>query len=131
MPNAQIPVTEYIRNVPADLRPTLQAARKTIKQIAPKATETAWRTWPIRYRQDDLYVVAVGNYPRWISVFFFRGGELDDPDAVLEGTGKLMRHIKLREPKDASRPALKRMLGRAFRAGGITMRSSGPRAASR
>ena len=131
MPNAQIPVTEYIRNVPADLRPTLQAARKTIKQIAPKATETAWRTWPIRYRQDDLYVVAVGNYPRWISVFFFRGGELDDPDAVLEGTGKLMRHIKLREPKDASRPALKRMLARAFRAGGITMRSSPPRAASR
>jgi hypothetical protein len=119
--DAQIPVAEYVRNVPADLRPTLQAARKTIKAIAPKASETAWRTWPIRYRQGDLYVVAVGNYPRWISVFFFRGGELEDPDAVLEGTGKLMRHIKLREPKDASRPALRRMLRQAFRVGGITM----------
>jgi hypothetical protein len=68
MPSAQIPVADYVRKVPADLRPTLQAARKTIKAIAPKATETAWRTWPIRYRQGDRYVVAVGNYPRWISI---------------------------------------------------------------
>ena len=121
MTNAQIPVSEYVGRVPADLRPTMQAARRTIKAIAPTAVETAWRTWPIRYRQGDLYVVAVGNYPRWISVFFFRGGELDDPDGVLEGTGKLMRHIKLREAKDASSPALKRMLRQAFRVGGITM----------
>ena len=118
MTNAQIPVAEYVRRVPADLRPTLQAARRTIKQIAPQSSETAWRTWPIRYRQGDVYVVAVGNYPRWVSIFFFRGGELD---GVLEGTGKLMRHMKLREPRDASRPALKRMLRQAFRVGGITM----------
>jgi hypothetical protein len=112
---AQIPVADYVRKVPAGLRPTLQAARKMIKAIAPKATETAWRTWPIRYRVDDLYVIAVGNYPRWVSIFFFRGGELDDPDGVLEGSGKLMRHIKLREPKDASAPAVKRMVHQAFR----------------
>src|SRR5436190_20572477 len=115
MSDARIPVSEYVRRVPANLRPTLQAARRTIKQIAPKATETAWRTWPIRYRQGDLYVAAVGNYPRWISIFFFRGGELEDPDGVLEGSGKLMRHIKLREPQDASAPAVKRMIRRAFR----------------
>ena len=116
MPDAQIPVSEYVRKVPAELRPTLQAARKTIKAIAPQAQETAWRVWPIRYRQGDLYVVAVGNYPRWISVFFFRGGELEDPDGVLEGSGKLMRHIKLRDPKQASAPAVKKMLRQAFRA---------------
>ena len=125
---AEIPVAEYVRHVPADLRPTLQAARKTIKGIAPNATETAWRTWPIRYRQGDLYVVAVGNYPRWISVFFFRGGELEDPDGILEGSGRLMRHIKLRDPKEASRPAVKRMIRQAFRAGGITMRRQPARA---
>ena len=33
MPDARIPVAEYVRRVPADLRPTLQAARKTIKAI--------------------------------------------------------------------------------------------------
>jgi hypothetical protein len=118
---AEVPVSEYVRRVPAPLRPTLQAARRTVKAIAPQAEEVAYRRWPIRYRGDQ-YVCAVGNYPCWISLYFFRGGQLDDPDGVLEGSGKLMRHIKLREPKDADRPAVKRMIRRAFRAGGIDMR---------
>jgi hypothetical protein len=94
-----------------------------VKAVAPKGTkETAWRTWPIRYSKNDLYVCAVGDYPRWVSLFFFRGADLDDLDRILEGTGKGMRHIKLRESKDADRPAVKRMIRRAFRTGGIDMR---------
>ena len=112
---SQIPVAEYARKVPADLRPTLQAARKTIKALAPKGTkELAWRTWPIRYSVADTYVVGVGNYPRWISIYFFRGAELADPDRVLEGSGKGMRHIKLRGTKDAQGPALKKLIRQAF-----------------
>lgn len=113
---------EYVRRVPAALRPTLQAARRTVKAIAPQADEVAYRTWPIRYRVGDLYVCALGNYPRWVSLYFFRGGQLDDPDGVLDGSGKLTRHIKLRDPKDADRPAVKRMIRRAFHAGGTDMR---------
>ena len=41
---------------------------------------------------------------------------------MLEGGGKGMRHIKLRDPRDASRPAVKRMIRRAFKKGGRTMR---------
>lgn len=120
--NAQIPVGEYVRRVPASLRPTLQAGRRTIKALAPAGTkETAWRTWPIRYSIDGLNVCGIGDYPRWVSVYFFRGAELDDPDGVLEGSGKGMRHVKLREPEDAHRPALRRLLRQAFRMGGVTM----------
>ena len=58
-------------------------------------------------------MVGVGNYPRWVSVYLFRGAELDDPDGVLEG----MRHIKLREPKEASAAALRAMVRQAFKIG--------------
>ena len=118
MAGAEVPVGEYVRKVPASLRPTLQAARRMIKAIAPRAKETAWRTWPIRYSVDGLYVAAVGNYPRWVSIYFFRGAKLDDPDGVLEGTGAWMRHIKLRAPKDANARAVKRMVREAFKQGG-------------
>ncbi len=37
-----------------------------------------------------------------------------------------MRHAKLREPKDASRREVKRMIRRAFKQGGITMRGQTP-----
>ena len=120
---AQVPVSEYLRNIPAALRPTMQATRKTIKALAPKSTkEIAYRRWPIRYAVGDKLVCGVGNYSRWISIYLFRGTELDDPDKVLEGTGKSMRHIKLREPKDASRPEVRRMIRQAFKKGGMTMR---------
>ena len=43
-------MSEYLRNIPAPLRPTMQAARRTIKTLAPKGTkEIAYRKWPIRY----------------------------------------------------------------------------------
>ena len=116
-------MSEYLRNIPAALRPTMQAARRTIKALAPKGTkEIAYRKWPIRYAVGDMLVCGVGDYPRWISIYLFRGTELDDPDKVLEGTGKGMRHIKLREPKDASRSEIKRMLRQAFKKGGVSMR---------
>ena len=123
--NAVVPVAEYVRKVPAALRPTMNAGRRTIKATAPKGTkETAYRVWPIRYSFAGEEVCGIGNYPRWVSVYFFRGAEMDDPDGVLEGSGKGMRHVKLREPKDANRPALKRLIRQAFKMGGVTMRGA-------
>jgi hypothetical protein len=37
-------------------------------------------------------------------------------------SGAGMRHVKLREPKDADRPAVKRLIRQAFRRGGMDMR---------
>jgi hypothetical protein len=39
-----------------------------------------------------------------VNLGFFRGAELDDPARLLQGSGKLMRHVKLRpgEPPDAA-----------------------------
>jgi hypothetical protein len=31
-----------------------------------------------------------------VNVGFFRGAELSDPNGLLQGTGKFMRHVKLR-----------------------------------
>jgi hypothetical protein len=119
MTGAEIRVSEYVRRVPASLRPTLQAGRRAIKAQAPKGTkETAYRTWPIRYSVGGVDVVGIGDYPRWVSIYFFRGAEMDDPDGVLEGSGKGMRHVKLREPKDADRPSVKKLVRQAFKMAG-------------
>lgn len=32
----------------------------------------------------------------WVSLFLMKGVEVPDPDGVLEGSGKLLRHVKLR-----------------------------------
>ena len=44
---------------------------------------------------------------------FMRGAMLRDPGKLLEGTGKYLRHVKLRGPADVRRPAVKSLLAEA------------------
>jgi hypothetical protein len=117
--SAEIPVSEYAKGFPATVRTIMSAARATVKSVAPKAKETAYRGWPTRYFDDDGPVVAVGGYTTYAAVFFFRATELGDPGGLLEGTGARLRHVKLRTAADARRPALKRLIREAFRRGGL------------
>lgn len=41
---------------------------------------------------------------------FLRGTSLADPEKLLEGTGKNLRHVKLRGVEDLKRPGLKRLI---------------------
>lgn len=41
-------------------------------------------------------IFSVTLYPKWVSLFFSRGVELDDANGLLEGAGTSIRHIKLR-----------------------------------
>ena len=61
----------------------------------------------------DAAFAYVNAFTAHVNVGFFRGAELPDPDALLQGNGRFMRHVKLRpgEPVDAA--ALSRLIGTA------------------
>jgi hypothetical protein len=121
-------VSEHINKVPPTVRPIVQAARRTVKAVAPTADEISYRSQPprsssymwkiVRYAVDGENVVGIGTFPRHSMLFFYRGRELDDGSGLLEGSGKDSRFIKLRTPGDAERPAVKQLLRKAFKLGG-------------
>jgi hypothetical protein len=47
---------------------------------------------------------------------FYRATELPDPDGILQGTGKLHRHVKLTVPDDVEASSLRAMLKAAVAA---------------
>ncbi len=49
------------------------------------------------------------------SVGFFHGASLPDPARLLEGTGKLMRHVKLRPGEEVDADALGDLIAAAYR----------------
>jgi hypothetical protein len=49
-----------------------------------------------------------------VNVGFFRGAELADPEQLLEGTGKFMRHVKLRTETDVDSVALLKLIETAY-----------------
>lgn len=57
------------------------------------------------------YVNAFTNH---VSVGFFLGPELEDPQRLLEGTGKFMRHVKLRPGQEVDSAALKMLVETAY-----------------
>ncbi len=71
----------------------------------------------VRYALDGAPVVGLGTFPTYAHLFFYRGRELDDGSGLLEGGGSTMRSIRLRTPGDAARPAVKRIVRKAFKLG--------------
>jgi uncharacterized membrane protein HdeD (DUF308 family) len=51
---------------------------------------------------------------KWVSLGFMQGTSLPDPDKLLEGSGKGLRHVKLRSIEDVDNPAVQRLLEIVF-----------------
>ena len=71
---------------------------------------------------DGCPVACVGDAPfGYVNAFkahanigFFRGAMLADPAALLEGTGKRMRHVKLRPGVELDADALSDLIAQAY-----------------
>ena len=57
----------------------------------------------------------VNAFRSHVNVGFFLGAWLDDPGGLLEGTGKRMRHVKLRPGHEPDAAALAALVGNAYR----------------
>lgn len=56
----------------------------------------------------------VNAFKAHVNVGFFRGAELADPDGLLEGAGKFMRHVKLRPEGNVDARALAKLIETAY-----------------
>lgn len=57
--------------------------------------------------------ISLAGYPKWITLFFLYGVGLDDPEGLLEGAGKQVRSIRLRQPADIDSPAVAALIAQA------------------
>jgi hypothetical protein len=57
----------------------------------------------------------VNAFKGHVNVGFFHGAMLDDPAGLLEGTGKRMRHVKLRAAQQLNPVALSGLVAAAYR----------------
>lgn len=62
----------------------------------------------------DAAFAYVNSFTAHVNVGFFRGAELADPAQLLEGTGKYMRHVKLRPDSDVDATALVQLIDAAY-----------------
>jgi hypothetical protein len=56
----------------------------------------------------------VNAFRHHVNVGFFRGAEIADPQGLLQGTGKFMRHVKLGPDREVSGMALRNLIETAY-----------------
>jgi hypothetical protein len=101
------PKGKYANN--PGLRKVAKALRAFVKDIEPATKETV-NSWGVPTFENDspfcLYMVGKNH----VTFGFLFGTSLNDPEGLLEGTGKNLRHVKLRKLEDLHRPALKALV---------------------
>jgi hypothetical protein len=99
-----------------------RSARAKMRSLLPTALELVYDNYNalvIGYapteRASDA-VMSLAMMPRWVSLCFLQGGpSLPDPEGVLEGSGSVARHVKLRRGAgQLDEPAVRDLIGAAL-----------------
>jgi hypothetical protein len=65
----------------------------------------------------------IGVFRKHATLGFSRGADLEDPAGILQGTGKLMRHVPIRRLSDLDRPEIRTLLRQARKHAGLKRRN--------
>ncbi|MEP7199007.1 MAG: DUF1801 domain-containing protein [Chloroflexota bacterium] len=105
---------KFLKQYDPNVRAIALAVRVAIFKVAPDATEKVYTGWHnISFSHGGgmkTMFFAIGPIRDRVNVYFMRGVYLPDPKRLLEGTGKGMRHVKVRTLKNAQSAALKALI---------------------
>lgn len=57
---------------------------------------------------------SIGVYSKWINLYFFEGDSLPDPEGLLQGTGTIVRNIRINSAVDLDKPGVKALMAEAL-----------------
>ena len=95
------------------------AARKLILEAAPEASEFVYEVYTIAdhftftERPSDAFVFTT-THANWVNLGFNFGSMLPDPDGLLRGKGKWIRHVRISQIADLDAPGVRELLKAAI-----------------
>ena len=123
----------------ATIEDWLAKSSPEVRSIARRAREVALEELPgakeLVDLPDDLLAFGASNegvgirmrhlvlglipHAKWVNAQLANAVDLPDPAGLLEGTGKRIRHVKLRSEADAERPEFRELLRDAWARAGL------------
>ncbi len=104
----------YFSSLNREVSPLARELRRIIRSALPSVSETI--KWGIPVYETDSIICAIRAGRGYVALqFYASGATLKDPDSILEGTGKRMRHIKIRSKSDIRKRAFTSLLRQAAR----------------
>jgi len=104
---------------------TARAALRRLRQQFPGATALVYDNYNalvIGFGPNERAseaVLSVALYPRWVTLFFLQGATLPDPHKRLQGSGKIVRSVRLDRIETLDEPAVRELIEVAARGLGM------------
>ena len=110
---------ELLQITEDSLKETAVRLREIILSIHPEAVEVVrlgdraatYGLGPKKMSEGYTYIMP---YTSWVNLGFYKGADLPDPHDLLEGTGKKLRHVKIRSVADVENPLIHTLIEAAL-----------------
>jgi len=105
-------IAEFLGKLDADQAAVVRAVMALFREAGPELAED-FKYGGVVFLKDGALIGGVYAYKDYISVEFSKGAGFDDPGGVLDGKGKLRRHVKLVEMGDVAQKSVAGFVGQA------------------
>ncbi len=96
---------DWLKDVDARLRPLAIRLRRMFLDAAPDLRESIkWGNPVFEKRGRVFYIASQGD--KYVTLGLWQGARLSNTEGLIEGTGKGMRHVKIRKAEDLEVPAI-------------------------
>ena len=106
-------VDAYVEALPPAQRAIATRLRRLVKAAAPKATESI--KWAQPVYEDNGPFAFMKKASAHVTFGFWRGVELDGGRGILESSGSVMAHMKIRDVADIDERVVTRLVREAAR----------------
>ena len=106
-------IDEYIEKLDSPKREVAEALCRLVAEEAPEATGAI--KWGMPNFEQNGSLCYIDGSRRQVNFGFFQSALLPDPDGLLEGTGKAMRHIKVRDLERLPEESIRALIRAAVR----------------
>jgi hypothetical protein len=125
--DAKALMAKYSPEIAAHAKATLREMRK----LYPTALELVYDNYnalaigfaPSERASEGIFSIAL--YPKWVSLFFLQGAGLADPKGILQGSGKVAKHVVLTSPQTLHEPDVQALMMRAAEQARVPFPASG------
>lgn len=70
-------------------------------------------------------VVSLAVFPKWVTLCFLQNGpRIPDPEQLLQGSGNVVRHVRLASAEDLDKSAVKRLIREVLRMSEVPIKRS-------
>jgi hypothetical protein len=132
-PSAEVQLAGFLAKYPPEIEALAKAIRAKLRAQHSGAIELVYDNYnalaigyaPSEKASEAIFSIAL--YPRWVSLFFLQAKGLRDPDGLLQGSGRVVRHIVLKRPDDLDLPAVRDLMQQAVEIAKVGFDPKAPR----